>query len=221
MSRTEIFFSCLRFLKSRLLSQDFDSSRFLSRLLRHIENVKICWEAARFVKKFGHYWDLLSLKMMKSLNQLRNLYEKMQKSTHFSIEIETNCWEMPKFSDLEEFIDRDFLVWTLMLRQNWEVSISTKISPLLRRTLWRCWDFLNCPDALFDNVEIDWDTIETPRLKKKPLIYLSKKGSNDQIQLFNLFFEKFLKISSFNFFDQNMLAVGFQRSWVRLGFHRS
>ncbi len=46
----------------------------------------------------------------------RNLDEKIQKSMHFSIEIETNCRETPKFSDLDEFLDldRDFLVWTLM-----------------------------------------------------------------------------------------------------------
>ncbi len=43
------------------------------------------------------------------------------------------------------------LVWTLMSRQNREVSISTKISRLLRRTFWCCQDFLNCRDALFDD----------------------------------------------------------------------
>jgi hypothetical protein len=63
--------------------------------------------------------------MMKSLDGLRNLDEKILKSTHFSIEIETNCREMPKFSDLDEILnlDRDFLVWTLLSRQNRDISI--------------------------------------------------------------------------------------------------
>jgi hypothetical protein len=45
--------------------------------------------------------------MMKSLDKLRNLDEKIQKSMHFSMEIETNCQETPKFSDLDEFLDLD------------------------------------------------------------------------------------------------------------------
>ncbi len=55
---------------------------------------------------------------------------------HFSIEIETNCRETPKFSDLDEFLDldRDFLVWTLMSRLNREISISTEISRSSRLT---------------------------------------------------------------------------------------
>jgi hypothetical protein len=69
---------------------------------------------------------------MKSLDGLRNLDEKMKKSTHFSTEIESNCRETLKFSDLDEFLDldldRDFLVWTLMSRRNQEVSIWTEIS---------------------------------------------------------------------------------------------
>ncbi len=79
---------------------------------------------------------------------------------HFSIEIETNCQEMQKFSDLDEFLDLDwnFLVWKLMSGQNREVSISTEISRLSRR----CWD------SLFDNVKIETqsrhDRNKNPRL---------------------------------------------------------
>ncbi len=124
----QLFFSRLRFLKSRLYSRDFDASIFLSRLLRRVEIVKICQDASRlsrfvetqsrFVEKCRHCRGLLSLKMMKSLDGLRNLNKKMQKSTHFSIKIKTNCREKPKFSDLDKFLDlaRDFLVWTLMSR---------------------------------------------------------------------------------------------------------
>ncbi len=49
--------------------------------------------------------DLLSWKMIKSLDRLRNLKEKMQKSAHFSIKIETNCQEMPTFSDPDVFLE--------------------------------------------------------------------------------------------------------------------
>jgi hypothetical protein len=128
--RDQLFFSRLRFLKLRLFSRDFDASRFLSRLSRRVEIVKIYRDASRlwrfvkrqliFVEKSRHCRGLLSLKMMKSLDGLRNLDEKIQKSMHFSIEIETNCQEMPKFSDLDKFLDldRDFLVWTLTSRRN-------------------------------------------------------------------------------------------------------
>ncbi len=76
-----------------------------------VEAHRVCWDASRFlrfvemqsrfvetlsrfVKKSQHCRGLLSLKMMKSLDGLRNLDEKIQKSTHFSIEIETNCQEL-------------------------------------------------------------------------------------------------------------------------------
>jgi hypothetical protein len=163
--KINFFFSWSRFLKLRIFSQDFDALRFLSRLLRRVEIVEICQNVSRlsrFVKKSQHCQSLLSLKMMKSLDGLRNIDKKIQKSTHFSIKIETNCWETPTFLDLD--LDRDFLVWTLMSRQNREVSISTEISQLSRCTFWRCWYFLDCRDSLFDDVEIeslDWDHVET------------------------------------------------------------
>ncbi len=134
--------------------------RDASRLSRFVETHRDCWDLlrfvemqsrfvemlSRFVEKSWHCWGLLSLKMIKILNKLRNLDEKIQKSTHFSIKIETNCWEMPKFSDLDEILDldRDFLVWTLMSRRNWDISIVetyfltlSRFSRLSRLTLWR------------------------------------------------------------------------------------
>jgi len=159
MSRSTFFLSRSRFLKLRFFSRDFDASRFLSRLSRHVEIVEICRDASRFlrflrfvemqsrfvetlsrfVEKSRHCRALVSLKMLKSLDGLRNLNEKIQKSTHFSIEIETNCRETPKFSDLDEILnlDRDFLVWTLMSRRNWDISIiETYFLTLSRLTLW-------------------------------------------------------------------------------------
>jgi hypothetical protein len=46
--RDQLFFSRSRFLKSRFFSRDFDASRFLSRLSRHVEIVKICRDTSRF-----------------------------------------------------------------------------------------------------------------------------------------------------------------------------
>ncbi len=118
----------------------WDNRDFCRDLSRFVET------QSRFVEKSWHCQSLLSLKMMKSLDRLRNLDKKIQKSTHFSIKIETNCREMPKFSDLGEFLDldRDFLVWTLMSRRNREVSIVetyfltlSRFSRLSRLTLWR------------------------------------------------------------------------------------
>ncbi len=66
------------------------------------------------------------LRLSRFVEMQSRFVEKSQrentKSMHFSIEIETNCRETPKFSDLDEFLDldRDFLAWTLMSRLNWE-----------------------------------------------------------------------------------------------------
>ncbi len=80
----------------------------------------------------------------------------MQKSTYFSIEIETNCRGMTKFPGFDKLLDldRDFWVWILMSRWNREILISIKISWLsrqtflkmsrfswlLRQTVWQCRD---------------------------------------------------------------------------------
>ncbi len=52
LSRHDLFFSRSRFLKLRLLNQDFDASRFLSRLLRLSRQIEIL----RFVETFWHLW---------------------------------------------------------------------------------------------------------------------------------------------------------------------
>ncbi len=123
--------------------------------------------------------------MMKSLDGLRNLNEKIQKSTHFSIKIETNCRETPKFSDLNKFLDLDwdFLVWTLMSRQNREVSISIKISQSSSLA------FLKCRDKVFEmlrlrfSIETTSRQIETPRLNFSSTIVYKP----------NFFFQKIYK----------------------------
>ncbi len=151
--RDQLFFISVEIFQSRFFSRDFDASRFLSRLLRFAKTrrdfrdlsrcsqdlSRRCRDAvetlSRFVKKSRHCRGLLSLKIMKSLDGLRNLDKKIQKSTHFLIEIETNCQETLKFSDLDEILDldRDFLVWTLMSRRNRDISIVETYFLLLPR----------------------------------------------------------------------------------------
>ncbi len=137
-----------------------------------VEIVKICREAVEIWRQIWLCRGLLSLKMMKSLDGLRNLDEKIQKSTHFLIEIETNCRETPKFSDLDEFLhlDRDFLVWTLMSRWNRVVSISIEISWSSRLTFLSVEIFSTCWDKVLEIlrsrvlIKTTERQIETPRL---------------------------------------------------------
>jgi hypothetical protein len=155
MSRSTFFFSVEIFKIETFQSRLWRVKIFVE-IARPVQIVEICQDASRlsrfvetqsrFVEKSWHCRGLLSLKMMKSLDGLRNLDEKIQKSTHFSIEIETNCREMPKFSDLDEILnlDRDFLVWTLLSRQNRDISIVetnfltlSRFSQLSRLTLWQ------------------------------------------------------------------------------------
>ena len=135
----------------------FKIETFQSRLCRvkiFVKIVEICRDLLR------HRRDLSRC----SRDLSRNLDKKIQKSMHFSIEIETNCWETPKFSDLDEFLDLDWdFLWTLMLRRNQEFSISIEISRL-RLT------FLKCRDKFFEMlrsrvlIKTTSRQIETPRL---------------------------------------------------------
>ncbi len=159
MSRSTFFLSRSRFLKSRFFSRDFDASRFSRFVEMQSRFVKTL---SRFVEKSRHCRGLLSLKMMKSLDGLRNLDEKIQKSMHFLIEIETNCRETPKFSDLDKILDLnwDFLAWMLMSRL----------------TFWRCQDFLDRRDSLFDDVETNRDPhAYNYFILKKVIINVTKK----------------------------------------------
>jgi hypothetical protein len=165
--KIETFQSRLWRVKIVKTCQDFcRDCRDASRLSRFVEMHRDCQDAVKICREISTLSRPFESENDESLDGLRNLDKKIQKSTHLSIKIKTNCQETPKFSDLDEFLDldRDFLVWTLMSRQNWEVSISTRISRLSRCTFWRCQDFLNCRDSLFDNVEIetlDWDHVKT------------------------------------------------------------
>ncbi len=93
--RDQLFFFSVETLSRRDFCQD---CRDTSRLSRFVEIVKICWDLSRRSRDLSRCsWDLS-----------RNLDEKIQKSMHFSIKIETNCRETPKFSDLDEFLIETF-----------------------------------------------------------------------------------------------------------------
>ncbi len=135
-----------------ILVEIFKIEIFQSRLCRVEIFVKICQDASRFsrfvetlsrfVEKSRHCRSLLSLKMMKSLDGMRNLDEKIQKSTHFSIEIETNCRNAEIFRSQQNSRSRFFGL---------DVDVETKSRYLDRR------------DLLFDAVEI-FSTVETHSL---------------------------------------------------------
>jgi hypothetical protein len=110
----------------------FKIETFQSRLCRveiFVEIVEICRDCRDLSRRSQDAVEMQSRFVEKSRRE-------NTKSMHFSIEIETNCRESPKFSDLDEFLDldRDFLVWTLMSRLNREISISTEISRSSRLT---------------------------------------------------------------------------------------
>jgi hypothetical protein len=100
----------------------------------------------------------------------------MQKSTYFLINIETNCQEMTKNLGLDKLLDldQDFYIWTMMSRQNREVSISIKIL-LSRWTFWQCQDFLDCWVKLFDDVEIESLEQDTIKTNQDPQAYINVK----------------------------------------------
>ncbi len=157
----QLFLSRSRFLKSRFFSWDFDASRFLSRLSRRVEIVKICRDASRhcrdllrnldIVEKSRHCWGLLSLKMMKSLNGLRNLDEKIQNPRTSRSRWRQTVEKCQNFQILTKFSISIDIFWS----GHWcrdEIEISQSRSRYLDR-----WDLL------FDAVEI-FSTFETHSL---------------------------------------------------------
>ena len=101
-SRSTFFFSRSRFLKSRFFSRDFDASRFLSRLSRHVEIVKICRDTSRFsrfvetqsrfvetqsrfVEKSRHCRGLKSRRIEKSRRENAKIHALLGRDRDFSI----------------------------------------------------------------------------------------------------------------------------------------
>ena len=158
MSRPEFFF-VVEIFKIETFSRDFVESRFLSRLSRRIEIVKICQEALRFVKicqdtlrfvkKSWHYWvwkwwkvltnwEILTRKCKNPCTSrltLRHTVKKCQNLINFLISIQ-NFWSGHWCRD------------------------EIEKSQLSRCTFWKWQDFLDCWDR--DSwSRHDPDTIET------------------------------------------------------------
>jgi hypothetical protein len=137
LSRSTFFFSWSRFLKSRFFSRDCDASRFLSRLSRHVEIVKICRDASRFsrfvetqsrfVENSRHFRGLKSRRIEKSQRENTKIHALLGRDRD---KLSRNA----KNFRSRQFLDRDFLVWTLLSRRNREVSISIEISRSSRLT---------------------------------------------------------------------------------------
>ncbi len=140
-------------------------SRFLSwswRFSRQIQFVKPNQDLSRNLGFIEAFWVW---KWQNVLTYWEISTRNMQKYTYFLIEIKTKCCKMPNFPGLNKLLDldRDFWVWTLISRRNGEVLILTKISRLSRQNFWKCWDFLDCQDKLFDKVKIE--TLDPAQVK--------------------------------------------------------
>ncbi len=168
----QLFFSRLRFLKSRLFSQDWRVI-FLSRLSRR---VKICWDTSRLSRFVESSWDLS-----------RNLYivEAFWVWKWWKVltdwEISTWKYKNPRTSRSRQTVEK---------RQNFQILTNFSISI---KTFWSghwCWDkieksrswprFLDCQDALFDADEI-FLTVKTHSLTT-PRSRLSIETNSRQIE---------------------------------------
>ncbi len=72
------------------LGQDYKIETFQLRLCHDKFFYWDCQDESIFVEKSWHFWDFLSLKMAKSLNEKETLTRNMLKSTYFFIKIRTN-----------------------------------------------------------------------------------------------------------------------------------
>ncbi len=155
--------SCWDFVMSRFVMSWFVMSWFCH--VKILSCQDFCWycqDESRNLDIIETFWVK---KWLNSLDGLRNLDKKMQNYTNFSIKIETSSQKMPKFPGLNEFLDlhQNFLVWTLMMRQNWNWSRLIFFDSQ-DKFFWKCQDFLDCCDKLVEDVEIeilDQDMIKT------------------------------------------------------------
>jgi hypothetical protein len=79
-----------------------------------------------FVKIVNIFETFWIWKWQKVLTYWKILTRNMLKSTYFLIK--KNCLKLLKFPGLNKFLDLDrgFLVWTLMSRRDWEISIEIR-----------------------------------------------------------------------------------------------
>ncbi len=142
----------------------FKIETFQSRLWRveiFVEIVKSCQDALRLSRRSRDLLRPFESENDEKSQRIEKSRWENAKSMHFSIEIETNCRETLKFSDLDEFLDLDWDFWSgHWCQDKIEKSLCQdeieKSQSQLR--------FLDCWDALFDAVKIetlDRDTIKT------------------------------------------------------------
>jgi hypothetical protein len=157
---TKLFFSWSRFIKSRLFCWEFEASRFLLRLSRHIQIVNICRDAAFFCR------DLLrSSKICREILTFLRLFEVRQAQKSWQIEksLLKNMIKLTKSqSRSRQTVEKcqNFQIWTnFSIKTFWSGHwCHDEIEKSLSRPR-----FLNCRDALFDYVEIE--TNRDPRLR--------------------------------------------------------
>ncbi len=127
------------------LSWDFLNPDFSVETLTHQDFCLDCWDASWLSRFVEIYQDTSRF---------------VQKSWHYQ-----NFW----ISTLLKFLDLDFIkiLRSRQISQSWLRLFGldiVKISRLSRQNFWKCQDFLDCRDELFDDVEIetlDQDTINT------------------------------------------------------------
>jgi hypothetical protein len=136
---------------------------------------EICRDFSRFLNISRLLQDFFETSGSKILTNWEIWIEKYDKIDQLSIEIETNCQDLPKMSCLERFLnlDRDFWDWKVVSRQNRDFSISNflkmlRFSRLSRLTLCQCQDrdsqsrsgrdksrppgLINAPSAVFSRL---------------------------------------------------------------------
>jgi hypothetical protein len=138
----------------------FKIKTFQSRLgcinifIKTVEIFKICWDFWDLLRLFKIYWDISTLSRLFEILQDQRSWqistEKYDKIDQLSIEIKTNCRDLPKMSCLDRFLDldQDFWDWKVVLRQNWDFLILmetsfwelSRFSRLSRPTLCQCQD---------------------------------------------------------------------------------
>ncbi len=158
--------------RSRFFSRDFAASRYLSRLSRFVETRQDFWDLSRRCRDLSRRcWDL-----SRNFNIVEAFWVWKWWKVSTDWEISMRKYKNPRTS-------RSRSRQTVEKRWNFQISMKFSISIEIfwsgrwcrdeieiyrssRLTFWRCQDFLDCRDSLFDDVEIeslDWDHVETNR----------------------------------------------------------
>ncbi len=154
--RDQKFFFSVQILKIKTFPVETRSCQNLHRnylnKLRLFKTIKIIQDLSRL---FKIYWDISTLsRLLEGLQVQKSQQTEKSRSRNMSIKIETNCQAWPKISGLNGFLNLnwDFWNWKMVLRQNWDFSISietswlsrqaflklSRFSQSLRQAFWNC-----------------------------------------------------------------------------------